>query len=126
MTDNTSTHDTGTPDPGTPGPGTQDTVAVTRNDEAGRFEVTVNGEVAGFTVFKDRENQRIFPHTEVDEKFSGRGLATRLIGDALEATRRDGLRVVAVCPAVARYVAKHPEVADNVDPVTPAVLQFLG
>jgi len=121
MTDQTSTPDRKTPDRNT-----QDTVAVARNDEAGRFEVTVNGEVAGFTVFKDREDQRIFPHTEVDEKFSGRGLATKLIGDALEATRRDGLRVVAVCPAVARYVAKHPEVGDNVDPVTPAILQSLG
>ncbi|ADG80210.1 N-acetyltransferase domain-containing protein OS=Tsukamurella paurometabola (strain ATCC 8368 / DSM / CCUG 35730 / CIP 100753 / JCM 10117 / KCTC 9821 /NBRC 16120 / NCIMB 702349 / NCTC 13040) OX=521096 GN=Tpau_3632 PE=4 SV=1 [Tsukamurella paurometabola] len=103
----------------------QDQNVVTRNDDAGRYEITVNGELAGFTVFIDRGEQRIFPHTELDEKFSGRGLSSILVHDALVDTRAAGQRVVAVCPLVAKYVSKHDEVADLVDPVTPEILQFL-
>ena len=62
--------------------------------------------------------ERIFTHTEVDDAFEGRGLATILIGEALQATRDAGLRIVAVCPMVAAYIDKHHEFDDVVDPVT--------
>lgn len=103
-----------------------ETVAVARNDAEGRYDITVDGELAGFTVFIDRGEQRIFPHTELDEKFSGRGLSSILVHDALADTRTAGKRVVPVCPLVARYVSKHDDVADIVDPVTPEILQFLS
>ena len=102
-----------------------ETVAVVRNDAEGRYDITVDGEPAGFTVFIDRGEQRIFPHTELDEKFSGRGLSGILVHDALEDTRAAGKRVVPVCPLVKRYVSKHPEVQDIVDPVTPEILASL-
>ena len=47
--------------------------------ELHRFEVRVDGELAGFTEYLDDENQRIFFHTEIGEQFGGRGLATTLI-----------------------------------------------
>ncbi|GEE03049.1 N-acetyltransferase [Gordonia spumicola] len=100
-------------------------IAVARNDEAGRYEITVDGELAGFTLFVDRGPQRIFSHTELDDRFAGRGLSSILVRDALADTRTAGLRVVPVCPLVAHYVSKHDEVADIVDPVTPDVLDFL-
>ncbi|TWS23217.1 N-acetyltransferase [Tsukamurella sputi] len=103
---------------------TRETVVV-RNDAQGRYDITVDGELAGFTLFVDRGEQRIFPHTELDEKFSGRGLSGILVHDALEDTRAAGKRVVPVCPLVKRYVSKHPEVQDIVDPVTPEILAAL-
>lgn len=102
-----------------------ETVAVARNDAEGRYEITVNGELAGFTLFTDRGEQRIFPHTELDAKFSGRGLSGILVHDALEDTRAAGKRVVPVCPLVAKYISKHPEVQDLADPVTPEILASL-
>ena len=63
--------------------------------------------------------------TELDEKFSGRGLSGILVHDALEDTRAAGKRVVPVCPLVKRYVSKHPEVQDIVDPVTQEILDSL-
>lgn len=101
-------------------------VAVTRNDAEGRYEITVDGELAGFTLFIDRDAQRVFPHTELDEKFSGRGLSGILVHDALEDTRAAGKRVVPVCPLVKRYVTKHSEWQDIVDPVTPEILASLS
>jgi predicted GNAT family acetyltransferase len=83
--------------------------------EADRFSISVDGQIAGFTETEDRDGRRIFPHTEVDDAFQGRGLATILIGEALQQTRDAGLRIVPVCEMVAAYVKKHPDFADDVD-----------
>jgi len=91
----------------------------------GKYTIAVDGETVGLAAFADRGEQRIFYHTEVDERFGGRGLATILVDEALEATRADGIRVVATCPMVAAFIKKHPEFADITDPATPAILQWL-
>jgi predicted GNAT family acetyltransferase len=98
-------------------------VAVT--EEADRFRVGVEGQDVGFVEFIERDGRRVFTHTEVDESFGGRGLATILIGEALSATRAAGRRIVAVCPMVASYVDKHQEYADVADPVTPEIEKWL-
>ncbi len=87
----------------------------TVSKDADRFTIAVDGTPAGYAEFADRDGRRTFPHTEVDDAFQGRGLATILIGDALQQTRDAGLRIVPVCPMVAAYVKKHPEFDDVVD-----------
>jgi len=57
----------------------------------------------------------VFTHTEVDDDYEGRGLATILIEQALRETRDAGLRIVPKCPTVAAYVKKHGEYSDIVD-----------
>ncbi|MGE2737397.1 GNAT family N-acetyltransferase [Mycolicibacterium vaccae] len=94
--------------------------------EADRYTIFVDGERAGFTEFVDHEGQRIFPHTEVDEKFGGRGLGTILVQEALQDTRDAGKRVVAVCSMVAAFIDKHPEFGDITDPVTDEVKAVLS
>ncbi|AII09466.1 hypothetical protein C8E05_6008 [Rhodococcus wratislaviensis] len=91
--------------------------------ELHRFEVHVDGELAGFTEYLDDENQRIFFHTEIGEQFGGRGLATTLIRSALTETVGGGKRIVPICPFVAGYLKKHDDFADDTDPVTPAAIQ---
>jgi uncharacterized protein len=91
----------------------------------GKYTIAVDGETVGLAAVADRGNQRVFYHTEVEEQFGGRGLATILVAEALAATRADGKRVVPLCPMVAAFIKKHPEFADITDPVTPAVLQWV-
>jgi predicted GNAT family acetyltransferase len=91
--------------------------STTVNAEADRFTIGVEGQTVGFAEFNDRGGQRVFTHTEVDKDFEGRGLATILVGEALEQTRGAGLRIVPECKLVANYVEKHDEYADIVDPV---------
>lgn len=55
-------------------------------------------------MFTERGLQRIFLHTEVAADFEGRDLATILVGEALDKTKADGLRIVAVCPLVKAYL----------------------
>lgn len=87
--------------------------------ERRRYEVSVDGVHAGLAAYVDAGNQRIFYHTEIDDKFSGRGLASTLIAFALEDTRAEGKRVVAICPFAAAYVDKHEDYDDILDPITP-------
>lgn len=91
----------------------------------GKYTVAVDGETVGLAAFADRDNQRVFYHTEVDERFGGRGLASIVIGEGLAATRADGKRIVPVCPTVADFIKKHPEFNDITDKPTPAILRWV-
>lgn len=95
-------------------------------DNGDRFIINYHGQKAGFTEYVDHEGQRIFPHTEIDKEFGGRGLATVLVGEALETTRAAGLRIVPVCSMVAHYIEEHPEFNDIVDPITTDIKRVLS
>ena len=90
----------------------------------GKYTIAVDDQTVGLASVADRGNQRVFYHTEVDDKFEGRGLASILVGEALEAARADDKRVVAVCPMVAAFIKRHSEFSDITDPVTPEILQW--
>lgn len=92
---------------------------VTNATEHKRYEISAGGVRAGLTAYVDTANQRIFYHTEVDDKFAGRGLASKLIAAALDDTRAARKRIVAICPFVAAYVDKHSDYDDILDPITP-------
>jgi predicted GNAT family acetyltransferase len=89
----------------------------TVTEEPGRFTISVDGQQVGVADFVDRDGRRVFPHTEVGSAFQGRGLASILVGEALNATREAGLRIVPECSMVADYISKHPEFAELADPV---------
>lgn len=91
---------------------TGEDIRVREDRVAGRFEILVGDVVAGYADYQDEAGVRTFPHTVVDSEFGGRGLAGRMIGEALQATRDDGLRVRPVCSFVERYVQKNPDAAD--------------
>lgn len=92
--------------------------------EDGKYTIAVDGQTVGLAAVADRGDQRVFYHTEVDDKFEGRGLASILVGEALEATRADGKRAVAVCPMVGAFIKKHSEFGDITDPVTPEIREW--
>ncbi len=102
---------------------TGEPVTVTRHDD--HFSIAAEGKPLGLSAFAERDGQRMFHHTEVDEAYRGRGLATIVIGEALAATRADGLRIVPICPTVAAYVKKNGEFDDVVDQPTPEVLAWV-
>ncbi|MFD1659225.1 GNAT family N-acetyltransferase [Streptomyces caeni] len=97
---------------------------VERVDAGHRYEILVEGERAGLTAYRDRGTQRVFHHTEADDAFAGLGLAGRLVQDALADVRACGMRIVPVCPYMAKWLGEHDECSDITDPVTPDVLQW--
>ncbi|WP_241245959.1 GNAT family N-acetyltransferase [Microbacterium sp. 4R-513] len=87
---------------------TKDDVSVVRNDSARRYEVRVGDVVAGFTMFRiDPQGRLHFPHTEVDPSFQGRGLAQKVIEEAMTDVAARGETVVPHCPVVSRYLRSH-------------------
>jgi predicted GNAT family acetyltransferase len=88
-------------------------VTVVQNADLGRYEVTVDGALAGFAEYRMRgADTFVFTHTEVDDAFEGKGVASRLIQYALDDVRGRGGSVVARCPFVAAYIREHPAYAD--------------
>ena len=79
--------------------------------EESRYEIRDGDERLGLTEYRERGGRRIFVHTETDPAHAGEGLATRLIREALDDTRRSGIAIVARCPFVRAFVQRHPEYA---------------
>lgn len=73
------------------------TNAVRRDDEKNRYELSVDGHLAGHAAYADQDGQRVFYHTEIAPAFEGRGLSSVLLRAALDDLRDSGKRVVAVC-----------------------------
>ncbi|MFE1078633.1 GNAT family N-acetyltransferase [Nocardiopsis alba] len=94
-------------------------------DAGDRYTITDGGEVAGFTRYVDAGNRRIFFHTEIEDRFAGRGLARTLVERALDHTRGLGMRIVPACPYVHGYVDRHHDFDDALEPVTPEILEIV-
>jgi uncharacterized protein len=77
--------------------------------ERGRYELSIDGEVVGFTTYRLRPGSLAFVHTEVDERFQGRGLADKLIRFALEDARAGGRAVLPFCPFVNAFIDRNRE-----------------
>ncbi|WP_035839241.1 GNAT family N-acetyltransferase [Kitasatospora azatica] len=92
------------------------TTQVTDNPDRSRFEITDDGELAGFAEYfrPENENEIAFIHTEIDPAFAGRGLAGILARAALDAAREQGADVLPYCPFIRGWLGKHPEYVDLV------------
>jgi predicted GNAT family acetyltransferase len=89
-------------------------IAVVRNVEKSRYEITIDGSIVGFTDYRLRDDRQVFVHAEIDPEFRGRDLAATLVREALDDARGNGYRVVPRCPYVVEFIAEHPEYADLV------------
>jgi len=81
------------------------------------------GEESYIDFAADGPTQRIFFHTGVSEDYSGQGLASVLVGAAVEHAADTGNVIVPVCPYVAGWFKKHPELAGHAVAVRPEHLR---
>jgi predicted GNAT family acetyltransferase len=79
-----------------------------------RFEVLVDGEVAGFAEYRRTNGAVAFTHTVIDPAFEGRGLGSLLARGALDASRDAGAPVLPFCPFIRGYIQRHPIYLDLV------------
>lgn len=87
---------------------------VVDNAEAGRFEVIIDDEVAGYAEYYTAGTARAFTHTIVEGRFEGRGVGSILARGALDATRQAGQKVLPYCPFIRSYIERHPAYVDLV------------
>jgi predicted GNAT family acetyltransferase len=84
-------------------------IRVTQNDQADRFEVYADHRLAGFAEYERDGDTWTFTHTETDPELQGQGLATTLIGEALDEVRRQRGQVVPQCSFVRSFIKERPE-----------------
>jgi predicted GNAT family acetyltransferase len=78
------------------------------HDEAGsRYVLRRDGEVAAFAQYDRQGNAVRFTHTEVDARYEGQGLGSRLAAFALDDVKTRGLKAIPSCRFIASYVARH-------------------
>jgi predicted GNAT family acetyltransferase len=78
-----------------------------QNESERRFELVVDGEVAGYAEYHDRGKRRSFTHTVVESAYEGQGLGSKLVRGVLDDAREHGFDVLPHCPFVRRYIDKH-------------------
>lgn len=87
---------------------------VTFNAEKERYEITVDGEFAGYVDAKDDGDVLRMPHTVVLEQFGGKGVAKILVTQALDDIRVRGRKIAPRCPYIVDFLEVNPTYGDLV------------
>ncbi|MFC8042406.1 GNAT family N-acetyltransferase [Nocardia sp. NPDC057353] len=87
----------------------QESVEVVREDENRRYVVRYAGEQAGFAAYQERGDETVFTHTEIDDKFGGKGLGKALAKFAIEDTIARNRVIRPLCPFIKAYLDKNAE-----------------
>jgi predicted GNAT family acetyltransferase len=81
-----------------------------------RYEIEVDGRVAGFLLYRVEPGVLELVHTDVDPRWEGKGVGATLVAGALDDVRGRGLTVRPYCPFVAAFIRRHPEYEELVAP----------
>jgi hypothetical protein len=91
-------------------------IVITReeSERKGRYVARIAGidAEAEITFTKPRDGVISANHTGVPEAMGGRGVAGALLNFMLDDARKNGFKIIPVCPYVRGQYAKHPEWAD--------------
>lgn len=86
-------------------------MTIRHNAAQSRYELDTDHGLA-VAVYREQGDRAIFTHTEVPPEDEGKGVATRLVREALDDVRRRNLRIVPACSFVVAFVRRHPEYND--------------
>ena len=78
----------------------------------GRCVAMVKGLEAELTFSKAGTSRIIIDHTRVPKELSGLGVGVALLERAVQDARRNGVRIVPLCPFAKAQIGKHPEWQD--------------
>jgi len=81
------------------------------NPTMSRFEMPVGDGPIAVAYYRVEDSRVVLLHTEVPQELTGVGYGSRLAHGVFEALRRDGKRVIAKCPFMSSYAARHPSTA---------------
>jgi len=93
-------------------------LVITDNTDARRYEVRIDGQLAGWVDYGRVRTRLVALHTEVLPEFGGRGIASALVRRVLDDARAAGQTITPRCPFFQRHFQRHPEDADLVAPAS--------
>ncbi len=88
--------------------------SVVDNRQAGRFELQVDGETAGYLTYERHDDTVSLTELTTDLRRAGQGLGLILVRKALDAIGAEGRSVLPVCPFVRDFIHRHPVYLDLV------------
>jgi predicted GNAT family acetyltransferase len=93
---------------------TDDGETVEREDGAskGRYRLVIDGVEAEMTYSRAGDGLIIIDHTEVPAALRGRKVGERLVRQAIEDARREGIAILPLCPFAKAQIGRHPEWQD--------------
>lgn len=86
-----------------------DTPVLTHEPDNSRFALYIGDALAAYADYTAHGDLRDFDHTVTDPNFRGKGLAGQVVQFALDATRKEGLKIGTSCSYVEKFVSEHPE-----------------
>jgi len=78
------------------------------NTDRKQFELSVEGFTARIE-YMIMSNKIFLTHTEVPRELEGKGVGSKIVKLAFEEIEKQGLKLIPLCPFVAKYLTKHPE-----------------
>jgi predicted GNAT family acetyltransferase len=78
------------------------------NLERSRYELFVEGELAGYLAYRRSKGLILITSTQVLPAYRGRGLASQLVQAAMDDVREEGLTVQTTCWYVDEWLESHP------------------
>lgn len=95
---------------------TDERVRYDRVEERHRYEMFLDGELAGYAEYRiPRPGRIVFIHTVVLPGHEGQGLGTALAKHVLDDAVARGERIVPRCPFIAAYLKRHEGYEASVD-----------
>lgn len=92
-----------------------DMSAVEEDLAESRFELAIDGSSAIAAAYYQKDGERlVLTHTIVPDRFSGRGIGSRLARGVFVEIRASHRKAVLICPFMSAFYARHPEYADVV------------
>jgi predicted GNAT family acetyltransferase len=88
---------------------------VVNNEKEQQFEILLDGEKASLT-YRFYKKDMAFMHTTVPEAMAGKGIASALAVAAFDYAKQHKKPVMVYCPFVAKFITKHPEYKQQLDP----------
>ena len=80
------------------------------HDEAqSRYVLQRDGDVVAFAQYDTEGDAVRFTHTEVDARYEGQGLGSRLAAFALDDVKTRGQKAIPSCRFIAGYIARHEQ-----------------
>lgn len=88
-------------------------ITLEETDSKGRYAYQKTGRPeAELTFSKAGEHLLIIDHTGVPDDYKGEGVGRRLVEQAISDARKNGKKILPLCPFAAAEFRKHPEWAD--------------
>jgi uncharacterized protein len=88
------------------------TITLEDGPTGGRCVAVVDGHEAEMTFSKAGTSRIIIDHTGVPKELGGMGVGVALVKRAVEDARKNGVKIIPLCPFAKAQINKHPEWQD--------------